>query len=159
MSVEEQIQPGATRWRVATGFWMALIFALSSALFAPRMSFDATLDFFGAINYAARKCAHAFEFGILMWLWFRALYPRPFSLGKARGWAILLSALYAASDELHQSFVPLRSGKATDVLSDAAGILAVAYLIGKTGSSTTQPLLSKLFGIHPSRAEDNDSPR
>lgn len=157
MSVGEQARPSVTKWRVATGVWMALIFALSSQLFAPRMSFEGTLDFFGVINYAVRKCAHAGEFGILIWLWFRALYPQPFSLDKARRWAVLLSLLYAASDEYHQTFIPLRSGTASDVLFDAVGILAVAYIVGKVDSSTSPSLLSRL--LLPSRAEDNDSPR
>ena len=149
MSMREQVQPNLLKWRVATVFWMALIYALSSSWFAPSLSFDATLDFLGIINYAVRKCAHAGEFGILALLWFRALHPRPYSLDRARVWAALVSLAFAVSDELHQSFVPLRSGKATDVLFDAAGILVVAYLIGKGGQSASDALRSKLLGSLP----------
>jgi len=118
-----------TPWRVAAILWMALIFTLSSSLFAPKMSFDTTLDWFGVFNYFVRKCAHATEFGVLVWLLFRSFYPTPMSMGRAQLWASAVSLLYAASDEYHQSFVPLRSGKASDVLFDAAGIVIVLLLI------------------------------
>ena len=140
---------GVTKWRVAALLWMTMIFALSSAAFAPKMSFDATLDFFGTINYVVRKCAHAGEFGVLMWLWFRALYPQPFTLDKARRFAVSISLLYAASDEFHQSFVPERSGQASDVLFDAAGILVVAYLVGLAATSGRIPLRRWLIGAPP----------
>ena len=37
--------------------------------------------------------------------------------------ALLAAALYAASDEIHQSFVPGRGPAVTDVLLDSAGAL------------------------------------
>lgn len=44
----------------------------------------------------------------------------------------LLAVLYAATDEIHQTFVPGRSGRVTDVLIDAAGaavgVLVMAWL-------------------------------
>ena len=36
----------------------------------------------------------------------------------------LIAALYAASDEIHQLFVPGRSGQLSDVILDSAGALA-----------------------------------
>ena len=137
------------KWRVAAVMWMALIFALSSALFAPKMSFDATLDFFGAINYFVRKGAHAGEFAILTWLLLRSLYPRPFALDKARLYGVMIALIYAASDEYHQSFVPLRSGQASDVLFDAIGIVAVAYLIDRLDRSGPVSLRVRLLGASP----------
>lgn len=144
-------EPNPLRWRVGTALWMALIFALSSAWFAPKMSFDATFDFFGILNYAVRKCAHAGEFGVLMLLWFRSLYPRPLAFDRARAWSVSLSLLYAASDEYHQSFVPLRSGLATDVLFDAVGILFVAWLIGR--NDRLPESLGTLLVGHPARPQ------
>jgi VanZ family protein len=35
--------------------------------------------------------------------------------------SVLLTILYAATDEFHQSFVPSRSASVTDVMIDAAG--------------------------------------
>ena len=37
--------------------------------------------------------------------------------------AALLTVLYAASDEFHQSFVPGRSAVASDVLVDSCGVI------------------------------------
>lgn len=37
--------------------------------------------------------------------------------------ALILSVIYALSDEFHQMFVPLRSANLPDVLTDTAGIL------------------------------------
>ena len=151
----ESIESSAVEWRVGAVFWMALIFTLSSELFAPKFSFGATLDWFGTLNYLVRKFAHAVEFAVLAWLLFRSLYPRPFTVGIARIWAVLLSLLYAASDEYHQSFVPMRSGKATDVMFDAAGILVVAHLIGRATNEDEPYLLRQVFGFPSDRSEDN----
>lgn len=112
-------------WRVVTGVWMALIFILSSSLFASQVSYDGTLDLFGALNYAVRKLAHSIEFGILSYLWFRSLCSQPDRFRSSLIWSLVISLVYAVTDEWHQTFVPERSGKATDVLFDAVGAAAV----------------------------------
>ena len=68
-----------------------------------------------------RKAAHMAEYGLLWYLWQRALQrPTPWP-------AAAIALAYAASDELHQTFVPGRHGTAVDVLIDAAGIaIAIA---------------------------------
>lgn len=38
-------------------------------------------------------------------------------------YTIIIGALYAASDEIHQLFVPYRSGQITDVLIDTCGVI------------------------------------
>lgn len=47
---------------------------------------------------------------------------RKFLKGMLLPW--LIAALYAASDEIHQLFVPGRSGQLSDVILDSAGALA-----------------------------------
>ncbi|SVB74745.1 uncharacterized protein METZ01_LOCUS227599 [marine metagenome] len=153
----ELVEPNMIKWRVSAVLWMGLIFTLTSSWFAPRFSFDATLDFFGVLNYAVRKCAHAAEFGILTVFLFRSLHPKPLEVGKARLWSVLLSLAYAASDEFHQSFVPMRSGKATDVLFDAAGIFAVAFLIRCLYLSDSVDSQARFLGSLPDQPEDNRS--
>ena len=57
----------------------------------------------GGWDTLLRKLAHMAEFGLLWWLWLRAL----------RGRAVLAAAIalaYAVSDELHQTFVDGRHG-------------------------------------------------
>jgi VanZ family protein len=78
------------------------------------------------IHFAVRKAGHLAEYAILGCLLWRALRkpvrndPRPWSWTTA-GWAVLISALYAATDELHQSFVATRWGSGWDILIDAVG--------------------------------------
>jgi len=83
----------------------------------------------------ARKCAHLTEYAILAMLLWRALQkpvrndPRPWSW-KTAGITLLIVMLYAASDEIHQLFVPTRTAHVTDVMIDtlggAIGLLAIA---------------------------------
>lgn len=75
------------------------------------------------IETPVRKAAHMTEYAvlsILLYIW----------LEKWKS-AIAFSALYAASDELHQLFVPGRAGRLGDVMIDSAGaILGVFIFIG-----------------------------
>lgn len=82
----------------------------------------------GAMVLVIRKCAHVAEYGVLSILFWRALRkpqkndPRPWSWLTARN-AFLCTLLYAATDELHQIFVPSRQGMLADVFIDMAGAL------------------------------------
>lgn len=56
---------------------------------------------------------------------------------------LIISVLYAISDEIHQLFVPLRSACLTDVLTDTAGILIAALFyifISKKTETTFSPV-------------------
>jgi VanZ family protein len=85
--------------------WAALIFALSSV---PDLGTG-----LGGWDLVLRKIAHAAEYAVLGALLVRAT-------GRS-GLAFVLGALYAASDELHQHFVPGRVGAPLDVVIDAVG--------------------------------------
>lgn len=76
-----------------------------------------------------RKMAHMCEYAVLAILAFLWLQGR-FSLSKRKSapLAFLLCAVYAASDEFHQTFIPGRSGKPSDVVIDALGA-ALAILL------------------------------
>ena len=86
-----------------------------------------------------RKCAHLIEYTVFALLLWRALRkpmkndPRPWIWREAR-LALLIAALYAASDEFHQSFVPTRTALVSDVFVDTAGgaigLLAL-WIIGR----------------------------
>lgn len=43
-------------------------------------------------------------------------------------YTIIIGALYATSDEIHQLFVPYRSGQITDVLIDTSGVITGVIL-------------------------------
>lgn len=118
--------------------WMGLIFSgsgdthsfnRSSRIIAPlvRWLFPHIFeDHLELIVLGARKCAHLTEYAVLAILFWRARRkpvkrdPRPWSWRLA-GAAILFVALYAATDEWHQSFVPNREGCVRDVLIDTTG--------------------------------------
>jgi VanZ family protein len=94
--------------------WMGVIFMLSSV---PHL--QATSNPFW--NFVTRKSAHIFEYFVLSLLIYRAIgYKRAYL-------AILLTLLYAASDEYHQSFVPQRTGALSDIIYDLSGILLGVY--------------------------------
>lgn len=81
------------------------------------------------IEYPIRKCAHASEYavlGLLLMLAWNSYLP---DAKRGRLLMFAVGTLYAASDEIHQLFVPGRSGRLTDVLIDSAGLLAGIFLI------------------------------
>jgi VanZ family protein len=112
------------RW-MAVVFWMGVIFALSAtpSLASP---FEPVYDFI------LRKLAHLTVYAVLTVLLFRA-----FRLHAARpthAWwlAMLVAALYACSDEWHQTVVPGREGTGRDVVIDSMGIVGVWVLVSRT---------------------------
>lgn len=99
-------------------------------------------------DYPIRKLAHMTEFGILAMLIYWGLGQRvDFAAGKAFfqrigerlcAWfptytryvtAWTFTVIYAASDEIHQLFVPDRSGNAFDVCVDATGALLALLIV------------------------------
>ena len=87
---------------------MALIFVLSAQ---PHLATD-----LGVWDTIGRKLAHMAVFGLLWWLWWRALGWRRPAL------AVAITLLYAVSDEWHQSMVEGRHGSPWDVAIDAVGV-------------------------------------
>lgn len=99
-------------------FWMGVIFAFSAYRgYAPH-SGELPLE-----QWLLRKGAHVVEYFVLTFLLFRVVWR---NLEKRPALAFLataiISLLYAISDEVHQSFVPLRQGRASDVAIDSIGI-------------------------------------
>jgi VanZ family protein len=94
-------------------------FAPPLALMAVIFAFSAQPDLssgLGMWDTILRKAAHMAEYGLLWWLWWRALEHRH------AAWAVAITLAYAASDELHQSFVAGRHGTPVDVLIDGVGV-------------------------------------
>ena len=91
------------------------------------------------IHYLFRKCAHLTEFAVLAVLMWRAI--RHVNVNPLQPWrwsqaaiALLIVALYAASDEYHQTLVPGRTGQVSDVFVDTSGGtigLAMLWFLGK----------------------------
>jgi VanZ family protein len=99
---------------------MAVIFLLSA-----QPSLEVGL---GTLELVGRKLVHFGEYALLCLLWWRVFEP---ALG-ARGAALVaffLSSGYAATDELHQTFVEGRNGSPVDWLIDTAGAALMALLL------------------------------
>jgi VanZ family protein len=78
------------------------------------------------ILVVARKGAHVTEYAVLAFLLWRALRSVPRLRVKTLivfGAALLGCALFAATDEFHQTFVRSRTPSVRDVLLDVAGAL------------------------------------
>ena len=118
--------------------WMWLIFSASgdshsavrsSRIIAPLVRWllsDLSEEAVQAVVLFVRKCGHVAEYAVLALLLWRVV-RRPVKPGSApwrwseAGLALAVAALYAASDELHQAFVPSRQGSVRDVLLDTSG--------------------------------------
>jgi hypothetical protein len=134
-------------WRFALVTWMGAIFLMSSGLFASALSADSTESLFGFLNYVVRKLGHLTEYAILAFLWFRSLGRGTDRFTGRRIAADVLAVAYAATDEYHQSLVPERSGKASDLLFDGAGamaaMLALDWVRGRGGDRMRATVLGR----------------
>jgi hypothetical protein len=84
------------------------------------------------ILVVARKCAHVTEYAVLallLWRAFRNIQVLRTKTLMVFGAALLGCALFAASDEFHQTFVKSRTPAVRDVLLDVTGAL-LGLLIG-----------------------------
>jgi VanZ family protein len=141
-SVVRQNQAGPVadflRYWLPVVIWMALVFSASSdghsyqhssRFFEPLMRWlfpslsPTTME---EIHHAFRKTCHLTEYALLAWLVWRAVRKpadrdsRPWRWAEA-GLALAVVFAYAASDELHQAFVPARTPMISDVLIDTCG--------------------------------------
>jgi VanZ family protein len=75
-----------------------------------------------------KKTGHALAYGILAWLYLRALRGRFQDERVFYAVSIGLAAAYGLSDEYHQTFVPGRNGSLLDVAIDGMGACAAMFL-------------------------------
>ncbi len=91
-----------------------------------------------SLSHIIRKCAH---FGIYLVLGFLVTYAlnhNNISRQKIILLAFLICLLYAISDEIHQLYIPGRSGQVSDVLLDSAGGLVGIVLMSVIGRKHMQ---------------------
>jgi VanZ family protein len=108
---------------------------------------DITEATVASVQLFVRKCAHLTEYAILASLLFRALRQGRDHFRRAAAIALAISAISAAIDEFHQSFVPSRIGSPYDVAIDVAGALAGLTVYGfmiRRKHSTIQNRNSKI---------------
>ena len=124
--------------------WLLLIFGTSCTVIRPLEFFEliqsftdadrASMERFGVLWgiswFAIVKGWHFTEFAILTFLcvgvikWWRGFVDNGSILG-----AMIFCFAFAASDELHQSFVPERFGTIQDVLIDSLGVCSAGSLM------------------------------
>ncbi|MBQ2657488.1 MAG: VanZ family protein [Erysipelotrichaceae bacterium] len=128
-------------------FWMGLIFYLSGqpADLSTEVSdagVSCTSDLLSHVLYRTdtetiasflneniayvRKAAHVFEYFVLGIL--ASMNSREFLNNRVFSVSLIFCFIYALSDELHQLFVPGRSGSLTDALIDLCGAFIGIFL-------------------------------
>lgn len=117
--------------------WMLVIFAFShqpatisdtqSGVFVEQLQAWLPAADSGFLTFIVRKSAHIFAYFVLGVLVLRALQQT--DLARPMLWAVVICAIYAATDEFHQLFVPGRSGEVRDILIDTVaatvGVVAI----------------------------------
>ena len=99
---------------------MGLIF-----FFSAQPSLDSGL---GWVDTVGRKLIHFGAYALLSFLWWRLLRTSMPDRRAALA-ALLVSSLYAVTDEVHQSFVDGRHGTPVDWAIDTAGAAAAAFAV------------------------------
>lgn len=103
-------------------------------LFNLGMASTKMLELAEEIEGTIRKIAHMTEFAILFF--FVGIVCKSFVLDTSKKelikrilFALGFTTIYAASDEIHQLFVPGRHGCVKDVFIDVAGAIAVVLIV------------------------------
>lgn len=113
---------------------MAVIFIFSTSTFSGRETgsvLEGVVGLFwpgyshqalGLVNYFIRKSAHIVVYGVLAFLWYRAL-SNGARIGRRGALLVtlLIAMAFAASDEAHQLLVPGRTAKVSDAVLDSCG--------------------------------------
>jgi VanZ family protein len=125
----------ALKNRLPAVIWAALIFIFSTDAFSAGNTagiLESTLRYFfwalsddhiRLLHAVIRKLGHFSEYFVLAVLVMRALRQEPGEKLHTRQlvFGLGLTALYAASDEFHQTFVPSRTASIADVVLDIFG--------------------------------------
>ncbi|MBM4458847.1 MAG: VanZ family protein [Chloroflexi bacterium] len=126
------------RWATVLA-WMSLIFYLSAQPDLPNLT--------PGVPHLAEIGGHLTVYGVLAVLLWWAL--RGAGVRRSTAWALALTALYGASDELHQSFVPGRTMTAVDLAFDVVGaglgLLAARWVCSLRGGLRPGGLLGRIL--------------
>lgn len=106
------------------------VVAACNRIFDKDMTEAVVLSWAKRIDYPIRKAAHMTEYAILAIL--TAVCMLGYRKWERRIWwgALLFTVGYAATDELHQLYVPGRAGRLSDVCIDGLGAVIGLLLFG-----------------------------
>jgi VanZ family protein len=113
---------------------MGLIFALSARPDLPDVGGSESVW-----DLLVKKGGHFFGYGLLAWLFYRALRQYFAPSLTLRLVSAALAIAYGLTDEFHQTFVPDREGRLRDVAIDGVGALAAMLLTGWLEARSVQP--------------------
>lgn len=121
------------RWLLPVA-WMVVIFLLSHEVAVEStarsdvivsmlhgVGLDSATEF---VTVLVRKSAHFLAYAVLGGMFCWVLQGYGLQMHKAIVISLALAAVYAISDEVHQTFIAGRSGEVGDVLIDTLGALA-----------------------------------
>lgn len=120
-------------WFIVTMLYCIAIFMTTAS---PASTGGSTLEMFtrflhltdaqaAVVNVLFRKLVHLSAFGVLAILFFNCFENRRYFF------AWLCTTIYAATDELHQAFIPDRTGAILDVGIDSIGAFLALILVSK----------------------------
>jgi VanZ family protein len=114
------------------------------------------------IHHIIRKTGHFMGYGIFSlicfrscWIELRGMASRLSRQMRAHGLAILATFLVACADEVHQSFLPNRSGQFSDVMLDCCGAAALGlalFLVMKLKESRRKAQTNMSGALEPGYA-------
>lgn len=148
------LRPALRRWPAIFHIWLpvavfaAIVAMASTAAFGSNHTsaplhrllqalFGHAIDpNWGWIHHCIRKTGHLLGYGVLSFLFYRG-FRLSLQNRRAYGWrpwtchalAIAATFLAGSADELHQRFVPNRTGCFSDVLLDTAGAVALQLAV------------------------------
>lgn len=124
-------------WVIPSVVWMIVIFVLSS-----RQRIVVSEEYW--TNFMIFKSLHIIEYAILTVCNTIAIAnnTKGMRLRAVALTAALFALIYAISDEVHQLFVPTRSGLMRDVLIDSIGIFSVYWSVLHYEKSKKNPSAS-----------------
>ncbi|WP_246596302.1 MULTISPECIES: VanZ family protein [Bacillaceae] len=119
-------QPGGQSAELSSGVTELVLSTVESIL---PIEFDRD-----SVHYVIRKGAHFSVYFVLGILVLHALRRSGFSGLRSVLFSLGICVIYAITDEVHQLFIPGRSGEVTDVLIDSAGagVGICLYVIGSS---------------------------
>jgi len=103
----------------------------------------------GVVEVVVRKGAHMTEYGILLALLTLAVRKTGgrMALAGVYIWSVVITFVYACSDEIHQLFVADRAGRGKDVIIDMCGALAALLIIWGSKSTRGRIIMGFVIGI------------
>jgi len=146
-----RVPPRAAHWLrpwLPAIVWAGVIWVLSTQEFSsaatsrfirPLLEWffpQASAETLETLHYAIRKAAHFAEYFVFSLLVLRGI--RSERAGWKLTWAlatVAIAASYAALDEVHQAFVPERTGSPWDSLLDSSGAVVAQLLAWRSARS------------------------